>query len=59
LSNYRYAVLWSGLILMTYSGYSVSNYSENLWLVMVEYLLVFAYLSYEIAWKPNTSFYSL
>jgi hypothetical protein len=59
LSNYRYAVLWSGLILMTYSGYSVSNYSENLWLAIVEYLLVFAYLSYEIAWKRNTSFYSL
>jgi hypothetical protein len=59
LSNYRYALLWSGLILMTYAGYSASNYSENLWYVIVEYLLVFAYLVYEIAWKRNNSFYSL
>lgn len=59
LSNYRYALLWSGLILMTYSGYSVSYYTENLWFVVVEYLLVFTYLVYEIAWKRSKYFSSL
>ena len=58
LSNYRYALLWSGLILMTYSGYSVSDYAENFWFVVVEYLLVFTYLVYEIAWKRSKYFSS-
>ena len=47
-SQYRFPILWSGLITMTYINYSYSPYFENLWFVALEYLLVFTMLIFEI-----------
>lgn len=46
-STFRYPVLWSGLILLTYINYSYSIYQENLWIVGVEYVLVWLYFLWE------------
>lgn len=43
-SEYKYAILWSSLITLTYFTYQTSDYEENLWLVTLEYLLVGTYL---------------
>jgi alpha-1,6-mannosyltransferase len=51
LTNYRFAILWSGLIFLTYVGYSANLFSENLYVVVIEYILVFLYLTYELIWK--------
>ena len=54
---YRYPILWSGLIMMTYINYNGEVYYENLWIVLLEYLAVFAYMVYEFRiytpWKKN------
>lgn len=46
-TRYRFPVLWSALIFGTYINYSYPEYQENLWVVVVEYVLVFAMLGYE------------
>ena len=45
--RFRFPILWSGLILMTYINYSYDVYQEQLWVVGLEYLLVFVYFFYE------------
>jgi len=47
-TSYRFPLLWSGLVTMTYINYSYDPYFENLWVVGLEYLLVFGMLIYEI-----------
>ena len=48
---FRFPVLWSGLIWLTYINYSYGEYAENFWMVGVEYLLVFSFLIIE--WYNN------
>ena len=46
-TNYRFPVLWTGLIFLTYINYSYEPYLENLWIVGLEYSLVFGFFFYE------------
>jgi hypothetical protein len=46
-TEYRYPVLWSGLIVLTYVNYSYEPYWENPWVVAAEYSAVGGYLLYE------------
>ena len=39
-TNYRFPLAWSILVILSYAGYSESGYTENLWLVTTEYLLL-------------------
>ncbi len=39
-TGHRYPVVWSFFILMTYVNYSYPVFSENLWVVALEYLVV-------------------
>ena len=39
-TGHRYPVVWSFMILMTYVNYSYPVFSENLWVVGIEYLVV-------------------
>ncbi len=48
VSTYRFAILWSGLIFLTYVGYTAEGFKENLWLTSIEYVLVIGYLAYEL-----------
>lgn len=43
-SEYKYALLWSALIPLSYFTYQTVDYKENLWLVGLEYLLVGGFL---------------
>jgi hypothetical protein len=46
-TRYRYPVVWSGLIMLTYVNYSYPEYHENLWIVAVEYLAVAGWFVWE------------
>lgn len=48
LTPYRYAVVWTYFIFLTYAGYSIDSFQENLWIVFLEYSVVLAWLSYEL-----------
>lgn len=47
-TDYRYVLPWSLLVVLTYATYQAVPYSENLWLVAIEYLAVAGWLVYEI-----------
>lgn len=47
-TNYRYPLLWSSLIILTYVNYSYEPYYENLWFVSCEYMFLFGFLFYEL-----------
>jgi len=47
-TDYRYALLWSAVVVLSYYAYSLSDFKENLWLLTVEYLVVYGFLIYEI-----------
>lgn len=40
VKNYRYAILWSALVILSYSAYISDSYQENHILIAIEYLLV-------------------
>ena len=46
-TNYKYPFLWSLTVFLSYSAYANDSFKENLWLVGLEYALVFAYIIYE------------
>jgi hypothetical protein len=53
-TRFRFPVVWSALIILTYINYSYSEYYENLWIVGLEYAIVFAVLFWELyKFKPE------
>ena len=47
-TEFRYALLWSAMIILSYYAYSQTDYSEHLGLLTIEYIFVFGFLCYEI-----------
>ncbi len=47
-TKYRFPIVWSFVILLSYSAYGVDGFSENLWLVALEYFIVIGYLFWEV-----------
>ncbi|MGA9048938.1 MAG: hypothetical protein WB588_08095 [Dehalococcoidia bacterium] len=54
-TRYRYAILWSGLIVLSYSAYQTFPYSESLWLVALEYAGLAAWMVWELFFKKGTA----
>jgi hypothetical protein len=52
-TSYRFVVVWTGLIFLTYAGYTIHSFEESLWLTASEYVLVIGYLGYE-SWMQRT-----
>lgn len=52
-TKYRFALLWSAAVVLSYYAYSNPDFKESLWLITVEYLVVFGYLGYEIFKNHN------
>lgn len=47
LTNYRFPLIWSALICLTYLNYSSELYHEHLWIVAIEYVILAGLLVYE------------
>jgi len=47
-TSYRFVVLWTGLIFLSYVGYSQTEFNEVLWITACEYLFVIGYLIFEL-----------
>jgi hypothetical protein len=47
-TQYRFMIVWSALIILSYYTYKDDTYTESMWLVMIEYGIVFSYFIYEI-----------
>lgn len=53
LTSYRFPVIWSALIFLSYAGYTRKGFEENLALVALEYTGVMLYLLYETVWNRS------
>ncbi|MEO1628626.1 MAG: mannosyltransferase, partial [Bacteroidota bacterium] len=51
-THFRYPILWSALIGLTYVNYSYETYVENLWVVAIEYSLVLGFFLWE--WRTKS-----
>ncbi|MFT4759971.1 MAG: alpha-1,6-mannosyltransferase [Paraglaciecola sp.] len=47
-TRFRFPVIWSGFIVLTYINYSYPIYQENLWIVGLEYVTLGLFLTYEL-----------
>jgi len=47
-TTYRYAIIWSAAIVLSYFAYSQTDFKENLWLLSLEYISVYGFIIYEI-----------
>lgn len=45
---YRFALIWSGMVMLSYFAYANPTYTEHLGILSIEYIAVFAYFVYEI-----------
>lgn len=54
-TNYRFGVIWSFLVMLSYSAYSDPVFAENKWYLLAEYILLFIVLVYELKrnWKKD------
>ena len=48
LTTYRFPIIWTLLLPLTYFTYRTDAYTENLWLVGLEYVLLWGYLVFEL-----------
>ena len=48
LTRFRYPLVWGGAAVLSYAAYRTSAYTENLWLVALEYAVVYAVLVWEL-----------
>ncbi|MEO2060208.1 MAG: polyprenol phosphomannose-dependent alpha 1,6 mannosyltransferase MptB [Mesonia sp.] len=46
-THYKYLLVWSFTMILSYSAYGINGFNEQLWLVGLEYVLVVGYLIYE------------
>lgn len=57
LTSYRFPIIWTYLIGWTYINYAGAAYQENLWIVSVEYAIIFGYILYEYKKYGTASLY--
>ncbi len=57
-TKYKFAIVWSFMVMLSYSAYGKDGFDENLWLVALEYIMVIGIAVWEILLsqklKPNT-----
>lgn len=54
-TRFRFPVVWTGLIFVTYAGYTEDGFYETLWLIALEYTILLGVILYETLWKPKAA----
>ena len=47
-TNYKFPLVWSFMIIISYLAYANTNNTENLWLIGFEYLVVYSVFAWEV-----------
>lgn len=55
-TQYRYTVLWSLVVILSYQPYANSPWKENLWFVALEYVVLYSFLIWELSIKKPTQY---
>ena len=53
LADFRYPLVWSAVVILSYFAYSNPEYQEHLGLLTLEYFIVFGYIAYEFVKNSN------
>lgn len=56
-TEYRFPLVWSFTIILSYQAYSHPQVKENLWLAAIEYLVVFGFFIYELMGRESKKLY--
>ncbi len=52
-THFRFPIVWSFLVILSYATYQDPSYTENFWLIAFEYLVLFSYLGWELKRSNN------
>ncbi len=52
-TKYRFALLWSGVVFISYWAYSQNDFKENLGILLIEYITVLGLMAYELIKRNN------
>ena len=52
-TNFKFPLVWSLVIILSYMAYSSTQHSENLWIIGLEYLIVYAVFFWEVFIKKD------
>ena len=52
-TNYKFPLVWSFVIVLSYSAHVNSENQENLWIIALEYLVVYGFLIWELFFKKS------
>ncbi len=47
-TEFRFPIVWSATIILSYYAYSQNDFAENHWLIAIEYISVIAFMLYEM-----------
>jgi hypothetical protein len=47
-TQYRFVIVWSFVVMLSYSAYANAPFQENYWLIFVEYVVVYGFLLFEL-----------
>lgn len=51
-TEFRYMIVWTAVVILSYFTYSNAEFQESLWLLALEYIIVFSFLGWELL-KPG------
>lgn len=51
-TKYRFPIVWSFVIIVSYQVYETTPWKENLWLIVLEYLIVYCFFLWELKKEP-------
>jgi alpha-1,6-mannosyltransferase len=57
-TKYKFPLVWSFVIILSYLAYANSNNTENLWIIGFEYLVVYGVFIWEVFFKKNSYKYN-
>src|SRR5690606_12452102 len=52
-TNYKFPLVWSFVIILSYLAYSTTQNTENFWVIGLEYLIVYSVFIWEVAIKKD------
>jgi hypothetical protein len=55
-TNYKFPLVWSVALILSYLAYSNSSNTENLWVIGLEYIIVFTAFLWEVLLKKRVRF---
>ncbi|WP_418508503.1 mannosyltransferase [Corallibacter sp.] len=53
-TRFKFALIWSFMVILSYTAYIQADYQENIWAITLEYIIVFSVFLYELTKKRNT-----